>query len=99
MADDQDREFVRLAEAALDALFDQYAAAGPAERWQLKPAITKATEEMTQARLALFKEGVLTTPEDLDALRQLKRDIDHAADVQAGVLAAVKLAAMLGVFA
>ncbi|TJZ67449.1 hypothetical protein [Chitiniphilus eburneus] len=98
MADIQDREYVRLAEAALDALFDQYAAAGPADKWQLKPAITKATEELLSARLALFKEGVLTTPADLDAIRQLKQDIDRAADIQTSILAAVKLAAMLGAF-
>lgn len=99
MADDQDRDYVRLAESALDSLFDRYAVATPAQKWNLKPAITKAAEELLNARLALFKEGTLTTPADIQALKDLKSEIDGAADAQAAILGAVKLAAMLGVFA
>lgn len=98
MAEDQDRNYVRLAEAALDALFDQYASASPADKWNLKPAITKAAEELLNARLALFKEGVLTTADDIVRLKALKAEIDKAADTQATILSAIKLAAMLGVF-
>ncbi|GAB3257064.1 hypothetical protein [Chitinimonas naiadis] len=97
--DEQDREYVRQAEAALDGLFDQYVAADPAGKWQLKPAISKAAEELLQARLALFNEGTLTTAADLERMQQIRKEIDKAADTQAAVLAAVKLAAMLGVFA
>ncbi|WP_027149966.1 hypothetical protein [Methylobacter tundripaludum] len=99
MADDQDHNYVKLAEDVLNALYDQYAGASPAEKWNLKPAITKAAEEMLNARLALFKEGVLTTPDDVEKLRELKIEIDNAADIQATILSAIKLAAMLGVFA
>lgn len=99
MADDPDREYVRLAEATLDALFDQYARASPAEKWNLKPAITKAAEELLKARLALFKEGTLITPADMEQLKALKAEIESAADVQATILSAIKLAALLGVFA
>lgn len=99
MAEDQDRNFVRLAEAALSSLYDQYAGASPADKWNLKPAITKAAEELLNARLALFKEGVLTTPEDIERLKALKVEIDGAANTQATILSAIKLAAMLGVFA
>ena len=99
MAEDRDRNYVMLAEAALNALFDQYASANPADKWNLKPAITKAAEELLKARLALFKEGVLTTPDDIERLKALKSEIDNAADAQAAILSAIKLAAMLGVFA
>ena len=99
MADDQDRAYVRLAETALDDLFDKYASATPAEKWNLKPAITKAAESLLDARLALFKEGTLVSPEDLVKLRDLKMEIDAAANMQATILSAIKLAALLGAFA
>lgn len=99
MADDQDRNYVKLAETALDALYDKYAAASPADKWVLKPAITKAAEELLNARLALFKEGTLTTAADIEMLLKLKAEINAAADTEVAILAAVKLAAMLGVFA
>ena len=99
MADEQDRNYVKLAEAALDALYDQYAVASPAEKWHLKPAITKAAEELLNARLALFKEGTLTTAADIEKLQELKGEIDAAAGTQAAILAAIKLAAMLAAFA
>lgn len=98
MADDNDRAYVRLAEAALDALFEQYAAASPAEKWHLKPAITKAAESLLDARLALFKEGTLTTQDDMASLEALKAEIDVTADAQATILSAIKLAAILGAF-
>lgn len=69
-----------------------------AEKWDLKPAIQKASEEMLNARLALFKEGILTTPDDIEKLKKLKAEIDGAADTQAMILSAIKLAALLGVF-
>jgi len=99
MADDQDRAYVRLAETELDTLFDQYASATPAEKWHIKPAITKAAESLLVARLALFKEGTLITPEDMTSLVALKAEIESAADAQATILSAIKLAALLGVFA
>lgn len=99
MADDQDRAYVRLAETELDALFDQYAKASPAEKWHLKPAITKAAESLLDARLALFREGTLVTQEDMARLKDLKAEIDAAADAQATILLAIKLAALLGAFA
>ena len=99
MTDDQDRAYIRTAEAALDRLFDQYAEASPADQWLLKPAITKASEELLTARLALFKEGTLTTAADMASLQTLKQEIDQAADTQSLVMSAVKLAALLGAFA
>ncbi|MCA3002969.1 MAG: hypothetical protein ACK5RJ_14220 [Burkholderiales bacterium] len=99
MADEQDRNYVRIAEAALDTLFDKYASATPAEKWHLKPAITKAAEVLLDARLALFKEGTLISAADLQQLTDLKAEIDAAADTQATILLAIKLAALLGAFA
>ena len=98
MADDQDRAYVKEAEAALSALYDKYAAAKPGDQWVLRPAIAKAADEMLAARMALFKEGTLIKPGDMDKLRQLKRDIDNAADAQQLVMFAIKLAATLGAF-
>jgi hypothetical protein len=99
MADDQDRKYVNDAEKALDGLYDRYAEADDAGKWMLKPAIQKAVEELSNARLSLFKEGTLVMQADIDALTALKKEIDGAADAQSAVLAAIKLAALLGAFA
>lgn len=99
MADDLDREYVRLAEAELNALFDQYSRASPADKWYIQPAITKAAESLLDARLALFREGTLITQEDMTSLLNLKSEIESAADAQATILSAIKLAALLSVFA
>jgi hypothetical protein len=99
MAYDQDLEYVQRAETELNKLFDKYAKATPSEKWLMKPAIKQAAESLLSARLALFKEGTLTTSEDMDSLENLKNEIEAAADAQSTILSAVKLAAMLGVFA
>lgn len=99
MSTDRDREYIRLAESELDILFDKYSNATPGEKWQLKPAIEKAADTLLTARLSLFKEGVLTTDEDMNNLIALKERIESSANVQSTILAAIQLAALLGVFA
>lgn len=99
MSIDQDREYIRLAEIELDMLFNIYYSATPTERWQLKPAIEKAVDSLSTARLSLFKTGILTTNKDMDNLKALKAEIESAANLQSTILAAIQLAALLGVFA
>jgi len=99
MADEQDREYVKVAEDTVSVLFDKYANAKPAEKLDLKPALRAASHDMLHARLALFKQGTLTKPEDMVQLRALKAQIEAAADAQAIALLALKLAARLGAFA
>lgn len=98
MSEVQDRKAIKDAEAILDELFDKYAEASPAGQWLLKPAIEKASEELLHARLALFKDGVLTTPKDVEELEEIKKAIDSAADTQAFIMVALRLAAFLGAF-
>ncbi|MDJ0622293.1 MAG: hypothetical protein QNJ17_04980 [Desulfocapsaceae bacterium] len=99
MADEQDRQIVKDAETALDQLFEKYASASDADKWILKPALKKAGEELLVARLALFKEGQLTNQDDIHSLAVIRDEIDEAADGQALVMSAMKLAAFLGAFA
>ncbi|PSW05652.1 hypothetical protein [Photobacterium lipolyticum] len=99
MSDIQDLKFIKDSEKALDALFDKYAEAEPSDKWVLKPAIKAASEELLTARLALFKDGVLTTRDDINKLKEIRQEIDNAADTQALIMSALKLAAFLGVFA
>ncbi len=99
MPEINDLQTVKEAESALDLLFDQYVVATPGEQWIMEPAITQASEKLLTARLSLFKEGVLTTPEDLQTLDSIKKEIEDAADTQALIMGALKLAAFLGMFA
>jgi len=99
MSDIQDRKVVKDAENSLDVLFEKYEEATLADKWLLKPAIKKASEELLVARLALFKNGQLTTQEDVDKLAEIRDEINNAANAQALIMSALKLAAFLGVFA
>ncbi len=99
MSDAQDRKVVKDAENALDVLFEKYEEATPADKWLLKPAISKASEELLAVRLALFKEGQITTQEDVDNLAAIGAEIDNAANAQDLIMSALRLAAFLGVFA
>ncbi len=99
MSDAQDRKVVKDAENALDVLFEKYEEASPADKWLLKPAIKKAAEELLAARLALFKEGHLTTQEDVEKLALIEQEINNAANAQALIMSALKLAAFFGAFA
>lgn len=100
MADNdfQDLKIVREAEAALDLLFDKFAAASLGDRFLLRPAIDQASRELLNARLTLLKNGVLTTSQDLTMLGEIKNEIDNAANAQAIVMAAIRLAGFLGAF-
>jgi len=99
MSEKQDRRVVKDAEYVLDLLFEKYADASSYDKWLLKPAIKKASEELLVARLALFKNGVLTTQEDINTLSEIKNEIDKAENSQALIMSALKLAAFLGIFA
>ena len=99
MADAQDRKIVKDAENALDVLFEKYEEAEPADKWLLKPAIKKASEELLYARLALFKEGQLSNQQDVVDLAAIEKDIVNAANAQSLIMSALKLAAFLAVFA
>ncbi|MCP4992602.1 MAG: hypothetical protein GY934_02270 [Gammaproteobacteria bacterium] len=99
MSEAQDRKIVKDAENSLDVLFERYGEATPADKWILKPALVKASEELLTARLALFKDGVLTTQDDINMLAEIEGEIENAADTQALIMSAIKLAAFLGAFA
>ena len=95
MTDEQDREFLQEAQAALDNLYDKFHQADSATRWELRPQIEQAVTKLSEVRMALLKEGTLTKPEDLDRLRTIKQEIESAADKQAMVVAAARMIAVL----
>lgn len=99
MLDNPDYSFVTKAEQLLNSLFEKYYEADDADRWLLRPAISKAADDLLVARLSLFKEGVLTDEDDIVQLEQLQAGIDRAADIQSIAMAALRLAAILGKFA
>ena len=62
----------------------------------LKPVRDEAFDKYSMARLKLLKDGVITDQKDVDEMKALRGEIERAADVQALIIAAGRLAIFLG---
>ncbi|QDF29308.1 hypothetical protein [Halarcobacter anaerophilus] len=98
MSEQQDLILVEKADKVLQQLYNRYEEADEADKWMMEPSILKAREALLNARLALFKQGVITTSEDLQKLDKIKEEIDNAANTQALIMTAAKFAVFLSTF-
>ena len=64
----------------------------------LKPQVDDAFDSYTKARLKLFADGVIATDQDVLELRNIRADIDQAADTHALIIGAVKFIALIAAF-
>ncbi len=97
--DQQDREFLQAAEAALAAAWDRYHDAKPADQPLLYPQIELAYQRWLEIRLRLLDPDPLSSAADVAEARTLRKQIEQAADQQALVIAVVRLVALLAKFA
>lgn len=58
---------------------------------ELRDAREQAFAAYSLARLALLRDGILTTEKDLEDMRDLKRQIDEAGDTQDLIVAVLQL--------
>jgi hypothetical protein len=79
-----------------DLQFD-FANATPLERARLRPDLEKAQAKYDAYRKGLLDDRIVTTPEDLDEIRQIKKEIDNAASTQALLIGIAKLIAFVTV--
>jgi hypothetical protein len=52
------------------------------ERIEMRPALEELLGDYTRYRLRLLKEGIITTPADLEEMAQIRKEIDRAASKQ-----------------
>ncbi len=98
LLDDQDLELLKTAEAALDALYEQYYAATPGDQLLLKPQIEQAARGVLNARLKLLEPGTLSAPGDVAEAKRIKDEIDKAASTQQLIIGAAKFISLLAKF-
>lgn len=91
-----------LADAAREAAASteaKYQSLSPMERVAAKPKRDEVLRKHQEAELSLLNEAVLVTDDDVQAMRDLKAEIDAAADQQQFLIAIGKLAVKLAAFA
>ena len=96
---DPNQEFVDIAPLAGEKLLDAYFLAGPEDRWQLRPAIKKANQELLEARLNLLTNLTTVSESDILQLVDLRAQIEQASAAQGLVQVALRLAQILAAIA
>ena len=65
------------------------------DKKDMKPARDQAFDAYSTARLKLLEEGVITGQTDLNEMKDLRSEVEHAANVQSLIVAAGRVAAFL----
>ena len=69
----------------------KYRALSFPEKMKLKPERDKAFSKYVEARIKLLEEGIITTEEQISEMRQIRNEIDDAAETQAIIVAIARL--------
>ena len=79
-----DNDLIVLEEATLAvyAIDIQYKLADFKEKKKLKKSRDAAFSTYSMARLELLEEGIICTDEDVEAMQEIRREIEEAADTQ-----------------
>lgn len=73
----------------------QYRAASITDKVELKPKRDEAFAAYSLARLKLLEAGMITTPGDVEAMHQLREEVERAATMQDLIIAAGRVAIFL----
>lgn len=79
---DNDAKMLELMGNALTDLQVKYRESPLKDRMIMKPTLEELLKDFASYQIALLKEGVITTDEDLDEMRNIKKEIDKAAKAQ-----------------
>ena len=93
--DVQDLAVVRTAEAALDALYEQYYVCTPADQLVLKPRIEEAARSVLHARLKLLEPRTISAAGDVAEVNRIKDEIGQASSSQQLIVDISKLLTLL----
>lgn len=97
--DDTDALTLQEASTAVSTIDQRYRAANINDKIKLKPKRDEAFNAYTAARLQLLEGGVITTQEDVDAMNDLRKEVEDAAETQALIVAAGRVVFFLAKFA
>lgn len=88
---DNDSKTLQAISEAVTAIDLKYRALPFPEQMKLKPERDEAFSKYAEARVTLLEEGITTTDDQVAEMRQIKEEIDKAADTQALIVAAGRL--------
>lgn len=95
MPEDNDGKMLEQLSYALGDLQYKYRYSTPLERAAIRPGLEVAFQEYQAYRVMLLGGSVITTDDDLVEMREIRAEIDRAADKQSLIDAAIKLAGFL----
>jgi hypothetical protein len=95
---DDDAALVDTAEAALDALYEQYFEASAKDQLLLKPQIELAAQGVLKARILLLAPGTIAADADVKEANRIRGEIEQAASTQELILGVVRLISLLAKF-
>lgn len=92
---DKDELFIDETEAIFRSSYRKYRRASAVEKAEMFDSLSDAATAWVKAQAKLVDQGELVTQELLDEIRQLKRDIDDAAQTQQFIIAMLRVGAIL----
>ncbi len=92
---DKDELFIDETEAIFRSAYRKYRRASPVEKADMFDSLSDAATAWVRAQIKLVRPDERVTQELLDEIRQLKRDIDDAAQTQQFITAMLRVGAIL----
>src|SRR5215475_9640223 len=95
MDKDNDSLMLEQSDGALTVLMVKFRMASLDDRAAMRPSLMKLIDNSAEFRLRLFKEGVITTEDDLNEIGKIRDEIDAAGSKQALLLAIARTVAFI----
>ncbi len=92
---DKDEKMLRHMGYAVVDLQVKYRSSSLVERMEIRPQLDELLKKYGDYQLILFRDGVITTDEDLKEMTEIQKEIDQAAQIQQLVKALAKTIAFV----
>ena len=92
---DNDSQTLQEISESITAIDLKYRALPFPDQMKLKPKRDEAFSKYVEARVALLEEGIITSADQVLEMRQIKKEIDDAADTQALIVSIGRLIGFL----
>lgn len=79
---DNDAQMIEASGAALTTMQIKYRQSTIRDRMLIRPTLEQALNDYAQYQIRLLKEGVITTENDLSEMKNIREEIDRAAETQ-----------------
>ena len=79
---DKDSQMIKAMTNAIINLQLKYRASPIMERMQMRPGLEELISDLAKYQMRLLKEGVITNDADIEAMAQIKKEIDAAVNKQ-----------------